>query len=323
MTKTMGRPRRTVPPEANVGPGLPDSLDQRPNIRAEMPFTATPASPTSPNIDEAAVDLGIVDFPWLTSQPPNGLPDRQLFEPEQHYIPCLMHNEPVDGDSIHDRSGLTPVSSQNSCRCAKEVSQYFEAMDDRGWTIEQINLLRQSLDLANRVLNCNVCFNILDVESSISKNILLLGALMSNIALSYAQFISLHKERISRAGEDDGRVKVFFGQHGDPGSLVDVNLSHDCYWWLLKTALSSDLGRLLELCTAFEARQLKAHELGHEQCAANTPCMAGSSGLTTAISKYTKACPRNVDPKKAFSCFSTVNQVFAAIRETQNMVESA
>lgn len=223
------------------------------------------------------------------------------------------------GDALHLPLRLDP---RDECDCFQAIAKYFTSGADSSSGLERFKSLREAIALSDRVLSCRICFNLRRGEASFSKNIVLLGALMSDVAMSYARLAHHLFEETCKPNQGDSKVGVVIGQQESPESLISISLDAKSYWALLKIALVDDLGRLSDLCAGFETRQLKAHDLGHEQCVTGSPCTFRPAGITSAVSNYIKTCPRNVDVRKAFSCFRTVNQVHSAVREAQSVVNT-
>lgn len=202
------------------------------------------------------------------------------------------------------------------------MAQYFTKQEPLG-VLERIHSLRQAMDVADAVLQCTICFDVARGDASISKNIVLLGALMSNVAASYGHLL-FRIQAVGTSSKDGQQTSfgIFFGLQNQPNATINTTLLESTYCLLLRNAITDDLQRLSAMCRRFETRQMKAHELGHEACEPGHPCRYGQQEPASATSKYIDTCPRSVDdPKRVFTCFRTVDQVSAAIRDTHSMLE--
>lgn len=308
----------------------PVSLD-RPIIpqheSANQPFPSSrPLDADPPPVPStfAALDCTGPSLMSMNTDDP-GADNQALDWPYWFGVPCMLQHPtltPRDeslGGAVHPplRPELT-----NVCDCFQAISRYFTSASDASSGLGLFTTLREAITLADRVLTCRVCFNVHRGEASVSKNIVLLGALMSDIAMSYGHLTHRLFEETFKPNHDKATVDILLGQPESPEFSIAMSINAEIYWTLIKNALVEDLARLSDLCTAFESRQLKAHDLGHDKCVAGLPCTSRQAGVPSAISNYVKTCPRSVDPKKTFSCFRTVYQVSSAIREAQSVINT-
>ncbi|KAM0418610.1 hypothetical protein ACHAPT_012413 [Fusarium lateritium] len=347
--KRIGRPRRrpsttVTPPSRSGNTGSPSDATPAPgiaspgtvsidNLITSQHETATQTFPSSRPLDGSPSSAPST-FVALNSAGPFLMPmnadgpgadNPALDWPHWFDVPCMLQHPPLTPqdesmeDAVHP---LLRLDLTDECDCFQAISRYFTSVDHSSSGLGRFTSLREAITLSDRVLLCRVCFNLYRGEAYISKNIVLLGALMSDVAMSYGRLTHRLFEETFKPNHDKSRVGIVLGQQESPESLISMSLDAKSYWTLLKSALVEDLARLSDLCAAFETRQLKAHDLGHEQCVAGSPCTSRQAGIPSAISDYVKTCPRNVDPRKTFSCFRTVNQVFSAVREAQSVVNT-
>ena len=321
--KRVGRPRHPYPsskrPQSN--PGLHGSVAGTSSTSygttagpAPLPAEGRFTGPETPNDPDSS---------WLL--PPFGpdLSDEQPLDASQWYLPCLVqHGTSSNGAFLNDDASLETDLVPPLCRCRQDVAQYF-TKEEPPRTLDRVQSLRQAMDVAEKVLQCAICFDVARGDASISKNIVLLGALMSDIAASYGHL--LFRIRAVGASIKDGQENSFeivFGLQTQPNPAISTTVPESTYQLLLRSAITEDLGRLSTMCRRFETRQMKAHELGHEACEPAHPCRYGQKEPASATSKYIDMCPRSVnDPKRAFTCFRTVDQVSAAIRDTHRILD--
>ncbi|EWY79891.1 hypothetical protein FOYG_16956 [Fusarium oxysporum NRRL 32931] len=288
---------------------------------SSRPLDGSPFS--APSTVAALNSAGTFLMPMNADGP--GADNPALDWPHWFDVPCMLQHPPLapqvesTEDALHPPLGLDLT---HGCDCFQAISRYFTSVDGSSSGLGRFTSLREAITLSDRVLLCPVCFNLHRGEACISKNIVLLGALMSDVAMSYSRITYRLFEETFKPNHDKSRVGIVLGQQESPESLISMSLDAKSYWILVKSALMEDLARLSDLCAAFETRQLKAHDLGHEQCVAGSPCTSRQAGVPSAISDYVKTCPRNIDPRKTFSCFRTVNQVFSAVREAQSVVNT-
>ncbi|KAL4820357.1 hypothetical protein BDW67DRAFT_180740 [Aspergillus spinulosporus] len=216
------------------------------------------------------------------------------------------------GDSDHSLGLQWPPAT---CDCMKEVHSQLSAVTEITHQLHSIKALRQSIDLAERVLDCTVCFNVAWRPSEVSGNVLLLGSLLSSIATCYNKIIAHQKQQAADSTRDTSPIRLFLGHAAEENSLVEVCLRGQDYRHLLRGVFRSDIDRLSSLCQRFTTRQRQIHENGHEECREAVPCeIVHGPG---AAAHPSNACPRSAGPRASFPCLRIAEQVRNAIEDMQ------
>lgn len=204
------------------------------------------------------------------------------------------------------------------CACVEMVHQHFSLTDDNDHSFTKtLSHLQSSTVSASKILDCSTCFDPKNSLYGLSKNIHLLGSLMSSIASTYAGFLAYQRKVAMEASRKNKRTPVRIGQDGG----VLFQLSGEEYWTLLKTTIGSEIDHLMDLCTSFADRQIKTHSRGHEVCESGKPCHKEEDEEEGQEIVEEENCPSNIDIAKSYSCFRTVEQVRAAIYEAKRIVE--
>ncbi|KAG9256251.1 uncharacterized protein F5Z01DRAFT_502667 [Emericellopsis atlantica] len=316
--KTMGRPRRKkssqagdgLRPQARTRPedelnlstmfpmgSLPDGLDQDfPDFGPLLPFDSslhsTPLWPSLPDMPAPAVDATTGSFAAGVGTP-------------AHDIQTL----PSPWPSASQQQTLPRPG--NKCACLEMVHRHFALADDNDHSFTKtLSHLQSSAASASQILNCSACFDPNNSLYGLSKNIHLLGSLMSSIASTYASFLTYQRKVAMDASAQDDKIHLPIG----PDAGVQFRLSGQEYWSLLKTTVGSEIDHVMRLCTSFAERQTKTHSRGHEVCESGKPCHKEEEVVEE------DKCPSNVNIAKSYSCFRTVEQVRAAILEARRIV---
>ena len=194
------------------------------------------------------------------------------------------------------------------------VHRHFALTDDNDHSFTKtLSHLQSSAASASQILNCSACFDPNNSLYGLSKNIHLLGSLMSSIASTYASFLTYQRKVAMDASAKHDKITLPVG----PDVGVQFRLSGQEYWSLLKTTVGSEIDHVMSLCTSFAERQIKTHSRGHEVCEPGKPCHREDE--EEEVVEEDK-CPSNVDIAKSYSCFRTVEQVRAAILEARRIV---
>ncbi|KAK8094022.1 hypothetical protein PG997_000707 [Apiospora hydei] len=161
-------------------------------------------------------------------------------------------------------------------------------------------------------------------SQGVTGNVYLLGALLSNIASSYAQFFVQQKTRLADKENEQQTLILGHGPSASPDSLVELRVGSTEYLALLKSGIRVDATSLSAICDEFAQRQQKLHNEGHEQCVQGRPCQSKDASGCSKPSQHSHAiCPKaeTDDPRRFFLCFQAVRMVRASIEELQAVLE--
>nr|RBQ91804.1 hypothetical protein FVER53263_12475 [Fusarium verticillioides] len=88
----------------------------------------------------------------------------------------------------------TPGTFSQKCSCIELVNQHFSDIESSLETFQTLKVLKQSLASARTILECTVCFQSIKSPRT-SRNVYLLGSLLSSIGSSYGDFFYVQKQR--------------------------------------------------------------------------------------------------------------------------------
>ncbi|KAM0426450.1 hypothetical protein ACHAPT_008141 [Fusarium lateritium] len=240
--------------------------------------------------------------------------------PQDHQSPCFLHHGPEKCKQKSPDRDTTPSLSTKKCSCVELVNQHFSSVEDSLETFQVLKVLQQSIQSAKSILECNTCFGSWDTNPGTSRNVYLLGSLMSSISSSYGDFF-LHQQRLAAESATTGKpIKVLLGQPPDETATVELALDGQSYGDFIRASLRQELGRLLKLSDAFAERQTRLHNQGHEGCEQGKDCT--NREFVPDEKHPAEVCPRDVDITEVFSCFRTVDQVRAVMMETQKIISA-
>lgn len=206
------------------------------------------------------------------------------------------------------------TSSSQKCSCIELVNQHFSEIESSLETFQTLKILKRSLVSARTILECTVCFQSIKSPRT-SRNVYLLGSLLSSIGSSYGDFFYTQKQQAYDSGTP---IQLFIGKQTYGGDMVEVSLEGPSYVAFLQASLKGELDCLAQLGDELAARQSQSHTEGHENCETGTSC---SNAESLTITKHpTEVCPKEVDMTTACACFRTVDQVRAAIAEAQRII---
>ncbi len=319
-TKAMGRPRRRrsaqfsdVVPRSFMGiDALPEEL--------QLPFADF-------SEDLLSFDPGLLPAQsGLSWNEPSRLPQESatqvgtLGSQPQYQPRTLLFPQSQDGSELPTQSDGASERRPRKCPCVVMVNQHFSMVDDSPESFRTIQLLQESTRSAEKILHCSVCFDPGNGKLGLSKNVHLLGSLMSSIAALFGGFLLYQKRRAAECSVKNEPMRFVLGEASNEHSLVNIALNGQDYWSFLKATLTSEFARLVELHNAFAERQTQLHSQGHEAC--EKGCACTRIEVSSLASEPSGVCPSKVDITSHFSCFRTVEQVRTAIEETQRILES-
>ncbi|SPJ79495.1 uncharacterized protein FTOL_07886 [Fusarium torulosum] len=216
-------------------------------------------------------------------------------------------------------SRTTPVPSTQKCSCVELVNQHFSQIENSPETFQTLKVLKQSLSSARTILECTVCFQSIKSPRT-SRNVYLLGSLLSSIGSSYGDLFYMQKQRTAESSLSGAPIRLVVGQQPDARDMVELSIDGPSYIAFLQASLKGELACLLELGDGLATRQSQLHTEGHENCETGTSC---SNTETLPTTKHpTEVCPKEVDMTTACACFRTVDQVRAAIAEAQRVISA-
>lgn len=231
-------------------------------------------------------------------------------------------NKPTDGVTApaqNTEGGTSPSQSSKKCSCVELVNQHFSLIENSLETFQALKVLKQSMQSAKKILDCRVCF--LSIKSPrTSRNVYLLGSLLSSIGSSYGDFFYHQKQRAAESSVTGGPVNLMVGQPPDEHNTVELAVDGQSYIIFLQASVKLELSHLLRLSDGLAERQSQLHTEGHEDCETGTSCSNTESLL--ADKHPAEVCPKEVDMTKACACFRTVDQVRAVIAEAQKIISA-
>ncbi|RKL23362.1 hypothetical protein BFJ70_g12981 [Fusarium oxysporum] len=213
----------------------------------------------------------------------------------------------------------TPGLSSQRCSCIELVNQHFSDIESSLETFQTLKVLKQSLASARTILECTVCFQSIKSPRT-SRNVYLLGSLLSSIGSSYGDFFYIQKQRTAESSVSGTPIRLVVGQQPDARDMVELSLEGPSYINFLQASLKGELDCLVKLGEGLATRQSQLHTEGHENCETGTSCSNTESLPTTK--HPTEVCPKEVDMTTACACFRTVDQVKAAIAEAQRIISA-
>lgn len=234
--------------------------------------------------------------------------------------PCRQHREsghPVINPETPTEGGTTPRQSSKKCSCVELVSQHFSLIENSLETFQALKVLKQSIQSAQQILECSVCFESIKSPRT-SRNVYLLGSLLSSIGSSYGDFFYHQKQRAAESSSSGNPITLTVGQPPSEHNTVPLELDGAAYVPFLQACLKLELQRLSRLSDGLAERQSMLHTEGHENCETGTSCSNTES--LPADKHPAELCPMEVDMTKACACFRTVDQVRAVIEEAQKII---
>ncbi|KAF5667318.1 hypothetical protein FHETE_6021 [Fusarium heterosporum] len=213
----------------------------------------------------------------------------------------------------------TPGPPTQKCLCVELVNQHFLQTENSSETFQTLKVLKQSLSSAKTILECKVCFQSIKSQRT-SRNVYLLGSLLSSIGSSYGDLFYMQKQRTAESSLSGTPISLMVGQQSDARDMVELSLDGPSYIAFLQASLKGELACLVKLGDGLAVRQSQLHTEGHENCETGTSC---SNTESLPITKHlTEVCPKEVDMTTACACFRTVDQVTAAIAEAQRVISA-
>ncbi|TVY74299.1 Lactose regulatory protein LAC9 [Fusarium oxysporum f. sp. cubense] len=209
--------------------------------------------------------------------------------------------------------------SSQKCSCIELVNQHFSDIESSLETFQTLKVLKQSLASARTILECTVCFQSIKSPRT-SRNVYLLGSLLSSIGSSYGDFFYIQKQRTAESSVSGTPIRLVVGQQLDARDMVELSLEGPSYIAFLQASLKGELDCLVKLGEGLATRQSQLHTEGHENCETGTSCSNTESLPTTKHPM--EVCPKEVDMTTACACFRTVDQVKAAIAEAQRIISA-
>ncbi|ENH72104.1 P-type cation-transporting ATPase [Fusarium oxysporum f. sp. cubense race 1] len=173
----------------------------------------------------------------------------------------------------------TGLSSQR-CSCIELVNQHFSDIESSLETFQTLKVLKQSLASARTILECTVCFQSIKSPRT-SRNVYLLGSLLSSIGSSYGDFFYIQKQRTAESSLSGTPIRLVVGQQPDARDMVELSLEGPSYIAFLQASLKGELDCLVKLGEGLATRQSQLHTEGHENCETGTSCSNTESLPTT------------------------------------------
>lgn len=288
------------------------------------PTAAAAAATTEELIDPAMMDQFLSEFTQPFSMESEPLSTSSILESQQDRCsPCLQHNESIASSDrppiVNDTTSSTTTTAKK-CDCVQLVNEHFSSIESTIEMFEALNVLKQSMKSARAILDCRVCF--VSIKSPrTSRNVYLLGSLLSSIGSSYGDFFYHQKQRGTESSATGTPIKLMVGQPPEGRSTVELAVDGQTYSNLLKASLKLELDSLLKLSDGLAERQRKLHTEGHQNCETGTSC-SNIAELLPTERHPAEVCPKEVDMTKACACFRTVDQVRAVIEEANTIISA-
>lgn len=330
--RTIGRPRRrrhTPQPQqdANVLPNMsmptdlidigsfPEMMGQSLNdYNLPLPIFSMDLSANQGSSTQAQT-------PSIRLSGPDSVPqdDYSPYAPSQ---PAVDSGKPINGTTtlIPDIEGsTTPRQSVKKCSCVELVNQHFSLIEDSLGTFQALKVLKQSMQSAKQILECNACFESIKSPRT-SRNVYLLGSLLSSIGSSYGDFFYRQKQRAAESSTSGDPISLIVGQSIDENNAVELAVDGQSYITFIQASLKLELDRLSWLSDGLAERQSQLHTEGHENCETGASC--SNAEFLPADKHPAEVCPKEVDMTKACACFRTVDQVQAVVAEAQKIISA-
>ncbi|KAF5626330.1 D-mandelate dehydrogenase [Fusarium sp. NRRL 25303] len=321
--RTIGRPRRGQPLgyRANGVSGMAAS--------PEVMDTGNFAGIMDQFLDDLGTPLPSFDMGFSTDQDnvqgqealPSDLFNGSAMQQDQNGVYPGTAEKAMDVTpmSQNTESITTPGLSSQKCSCIELVNQHFSDIESSLETFQTLKVLKQSLASARTILECTVCFQSIKSPRT-SRNVYLLGSLLSSIGSSYGDFFYAQKQQTGESSVSGTPIRLVVGQQPDARDMVELSLEGPSYIAFLQASLKGELDCLVKLGEGLATRQSQLHTEGHENCETGTSCSNTESLPTTK--HPTEVCPKEVDMTTACACFRTVDQVKAAIAEAQRIISA-
>ncbi|KAK7981128.1 hypothetical protein PG989_013585 [Apiospora arundinis] len=324
----IGRPRRqrqahdaasltadSNSPLVSSPPEQPVSQDAASMRTAPLPADGLvqPAS-SMPEFDMSFLD----NIPW-----PDWTNSASQLSPSLTWDNFSTPSSDTTGDH-QDTNSRSLSGTKGPCDCAILAHKHFSILGESHEGLEPLRSLREAAQVAKKLLTCGVCFDTGKGHRGVTGNVYLLGALLSNIASSYAQFFVQQKTRLAGKGNEQQTLTLGHGASAPPDSLIELRVGSVEYLALIKSGIRIDAANLSAICDEFAQRQQKLHNEGHEECAEGRPCQSkDASGCSKPTQHSHAICPKAAadDPRRFFLCFQAVRMVRASIEELQAVLE--
>ncbi|KAJ4129110.1 hypothetical protein NW768_007641 [Fusarium equiseti] len=261
------------------------------------------------------------EFPWpgwsvletmmSAANPPNGMSQNQLVwtPAEESHIAC-------DVDSSSQSHGSTDLNTQ--CQCGelarKHMNYRIDTQDLWGFLTRQ----RDSVGLAQKVLDCEDCGSLDNLPSQVAGNVMLFGAIMMDATSSCQSFIRALKQRALASADERCDVQIYLASKEAKDNHIEYQLERQHIWPLAKVLLRVETEKFHRICIAFITRQWRVHEKGHEICLPGGTCKKPKTTQTTSPADF---CPRSTEPTLFFNCFRTAKHLQSVITDLQKDLE--
>ncbi|KAJ4251054.1 hypothetical protein NW762_011705 [Fusarium torreyae] len=319
--RTIGRPRRRQSTQSRLNdagatdiPMLTDAVDisNFPGIIDQ--FVDNFNTPLSPfNLDFSAEDYSTQDSePIHDSGNQTGV--RQ--DSADRYATSTLSRERPSNDPTPSAQS---TEGPQKCSCIELVNQHFLQIETSLETFQALKVLKQSLISSKTILECTICFQSINSPRT-SRNVYLLGSLLSSIGSSYGDFFYHQKRRAVESSNTKEPISLVVGQQSDASDGVELALDGTSYIAFLQASLKGEMECLVRLGDELTNRQSQLHTEGHENCETGISCY--NTETLPSAKHPTEVCPKEVDMTKACACFRTVDQVRAAIAEAQKVISA-
>ena len=145
---------------------------------------------------------------------------------------ATIRDKRVDATTPSQNTESVTISSQK-CSCIELVNQHFSEIESSLETFQTLKILKRSLVSARTILECTICFQSIKSPRT-SRNVYLLGSLLSSIGSSYGDFFYTQKQQALASSTP---MQLFIGKQADGGDMVEVSLEGPSYVAFLQASL--------------------------------------------------------------------------------------
>lgn len=201
-----------------------------------------------------------------------------------------------------------------SCTCTVEAAETIRGLRKLTPSHSMASALRLATELAERVLDCTVCYDWTQPPRVTIQNVMLVGRLMTEVASGYSSYVRWVRKFYNGLDDDDSRQTetVYLLPDGEVDSVLGFRVSGRMALELIMRGLQVDAEQLAGLGEKFAARQKARHQSGHEACPdAEGRCWREVLDVDMDPSDI---CPHNCVLSTLTPCFRIVEAVQSSIK---------
>ncbi|KAJ5787085.1 transcriptional regulator family: Fungal Specific TF [Penicillium paradoxum] len=212
----------------------------------------------------------------------------------------------------------SPISLSRSCKCDEEVSSIVRDLSRAEMSHDIIPMLRTGASLAERLLNCPICYDVSKPPRVTVQNVLLIGQLMLEVTSGYQKYLRWLKKYCTELDTKSESNTVYLESSFGVPSELNLQISGEKLQDLVTHGLQVDAERLLALGKRFAQRQRNRHMVGHESCPdSEGRCRRKEDGVDH---DPLDICPQNPVARKLVPCFRIVDEVRGMIEQVADAV---